>query len=290
MFVQRLNTFLFVCLTSVGTAYAWMQEQSVTVQVDTQTSAPEVPYVPTPQEVVDEMLRIAHVTHKDVLYDLGSGDGRIVISAAQQFGARGIGVDINPKRISEAQENALQAGVTDRVQFLQQDLFETDLRDATVVTLYLLPKVNLRLRPILLRDLQPGTRVVSHEFHMGDWRADREVQLAGGYKIYFWVIPAPVAGTWTWNPAEANDAQPYELHLTQHFQQVNGVLKANGIEMPVANVKLIGDQLDFLALQETAILTFSGRVNDHMITGHVEIDDGEAKSRQPWVASRPVSQ
>jgi hypothetical protein len=290
MFVQRLSTFVFICLTSACTASAWMQEQSGTVQVDTQASAPDVPYVPTPQEVVDEMLRLANVSREDVLYDLGSGDGRIVISAAQQFGARGIGVDINPKRISEAQENALKAGVTDRVQFLQQDLFETDFREATVVTLYLLPKVNLRLRPLLLRDLKPGTRVVSHEFDMGDWRADREVHLAGGYKVYFWVIPAQVAGTWTWNPDGASDAQPYELHLTQHFQQVNGFLKANGIEMPVANVKLVGEQLDFLALQETAILTFSGRVNDQRITGQVEIDDGETKSRQPWVASRTVAQ
>jgi SAM-dependent methyltransferase len=290
MHIQRLNTVLFVCLTSVSAAYVWVREQPVAAQVQPQSRPPDVPYVPTSPEVVDEMLRIANVTREDVLYDLGSGDGRIVIAAAQKFGTRGIGVDINPKRISEAQANAEQAGVTDRVQFLQQDLFETDIRDATVVTLYLLPKINLKLRPILLRDLKPGTRVVSHEFDMGDWRADRAVQTAGGNNIYFWVIPAQVAGTWTWNSADAGDSQPYELHLTQHFQQVSGVLKANGVEMPIANAKLIGKQLDFLALQETAILTFSGQVNDNTITGHVETQGEMAKNQQPWVASRAVSQ
>jgi SAM-dependent methyltransferase len=149
----------------------------------------DVPYVPTPQAVVDEMLRLAAVTKNDVVYDLGSGDGRIVITAAKKYGARGVGVDIDPERVKEANANALQAGVTDRVKFLQQDLFATDLKGASVVTLYLLPAVNLKLRPKLWAELKPGTRVVSHSFDMGDWKPENTVEIQGS-KIYYWVIPA----------------------------------------------------------------------------------------------------
>lgn len=150
---------------------------------------PDVPYVPTPQEVVDEMLKLGNVSKNDVLYDLGSGDGRIVITAAQKFGTRGTGIDINPERIKEANENAQKASVTDKVKFLEQDLFEANFKDATVVTLYLLPGINLKLRPKLWHDLKPGTRIVSHSFDMGDWTPEKEVDVSGR-KIYFWTIPA----------------------------------------------------------------------------------------------------
>jgi precorrin-6B methylase 2 len=150
----------------------------------------DVPYVPTPQEVVDEMLRIANVGKNDVVYDLGSGDGRLVITAVKKFGAkRGVGVDIDPQRVKESNENAQAAGVTDRVKFLNQDLFKTDIKEATVVTLYLLPDVNMRLRPMLWSDLKPGTRVVSHAFDMGDWEPEKTAHV-DGRTIYFWTIPA----------------------------------------------------------------------------------------------------
>lgn len=151
----------------------------------------DVPYVPTPQPVVDEMLRLANVSDGDVVYDLGSGDGRIVISAAQNYDIRGVGVDIDPALVQEARENANQAGVGDRVEFIQQDLFETDISDASVVTLYLLPDVNLSLRPKLLEDLQPGTRIVSHAFDMGDWKPEKVVEV-GGRTIYFWTVPEEI--------------------------------------------------------------------------------------------------
>jgi hypothetical protein len=152
---------------------------------------PEVPYVPTHEKVVAEMLKVAKVGKNDVLYDLGSGDGRIVITAAKQFGTRGVGVDIDPARVTEARENAKKAGVTDKVKFLQQDLFETDITEATVVTLYLLPEVNLRLRPKLLSDLKPGTRVVSHNYDMGDWTPLKTLTLKvpQEHTIYYWVVP-----------------------------------------------------------------------------------------------------
>jgi len=149
---------------------------------------PDVPYVPTRQEVVEAMLRMADVRPGDVVYDLGCGDGRIVIAAAQKFGARGVGIDIDPARISEARYNARRAGVEKQVEFRAGDLFAADIRDATVVTLYLLPEVNLRLRPKLQHDLRPGTRIVSHDFSMGpDWPADR-TQKVGHDTLYLWTI------------------------------------------------------------------------------------------------------
>ena len=152
----------------------------------------DVPYVPTPQAVVDEMLKLANVTKNDVVYDLGCGDGRLVITAVQKFGAkRGVGVDIDPQRIAESNENAKAAGVTDRTKFVVQDLFQTDFKDATVVTLYLLPEVNLRLRPKLMADLKPGTRIVSHAFDMGDWQPEKTVTVpSGGQRLFLWRIPA----------------------------------------------------------------------------------------------------
>lgn len=147
----------------------------------------DVPYVPTPPEVVEQMLKLAGVKKGDVVYDLGCGDGRIVVMAAQKFGARGVGIDINPERIEEAKQNAAAAGVSDRVKFIQGNLFDADIHEATVVTLYLLPSVNLKLRPKLQQDLKPGSRVVSHSFDMGDWKPDKEVEF-NGRKLYLWVI------------------------------------------------------------------------------------------------------
>jgi ubiquinone/menaquinone biosynthesis C-methylase UbiE len=152
----------------------------------------DVPYVPTPENVVEEMLKLANIHKGDILYDLGSGDGRIVITAAKKFGIKGVGIDINPERIKEANENAETAGVTDLVTFKQNDLFKEDISKATVVTLYLLPEVNLRLRPKLFKELKPGSRIISHDFDMGDWKPDKEVPLES-HRIYFWVIPADAA-------------------------------------------------------------------------------------------------
>jgi len=195
-----LGAILF-CLTSTScTSTGNVQSESQTTTSNTQTSidpnpkpqapgqAPDVIYVPTPEAVVNKMLELANVKSTDLVYDLGSGDGRIVIAAAKQRGARGIGIDIDPERIKEANENAQKAGVSDRVEFRQQDLFQTDFSDATVVTLYLLPALNLKLRPKLLSELKPGTRIVSHAFDMGDWKPQQVVQV-GDRTVYYWVVP-----------------------------------------------------------------------------------------------------
>lgn len=151
----------------------------------------DVPYVATDQEVVNRMLELADVYVNDVVYDLGSGDGRIVITAAQRYRARGVGVEIDPVRVWEARKNAEEAGVSDRVEFRQQDLFEADFSDATVVTLYLLPEINMKLRPKLFEQLDPGTRVVSHNFDLGNWEPD-STETVGASTIYLWTIPEEV--------------------------------------------------------------------------------------------------
>lgn len=150
---------------------------------------PDVIFVPTPHEVVDDMLRLANVRKGDILYDLGSGDGRIAIAAAKKYGVRAVGIDIDPERIREATENARKAGVTNLVEFRQEDLFKADFREATVITLYLLPDLNVKLRPRLWEELKPGTRIVSHQFDMGTWKPDKRLE-SSGRVVYFWTIPA----------------------------------------------------------------------------------------------------
>jgi SAM-dependent methyltransferase len=158
---------------------------------------PDVPYVPTTEAAVQEMLKLAEVKKSDVVYDLGCGDGRIVIAAAKSFGARGVGIDINPQRINEAKQNAKTAGVDNMVRFEENDLFQADIREASVVTLFLLPQINLKLRPKLLQDLKPGTRVVSNTFDMGDWKPEKEATVGGNdsdfeplsHKLYLWIVP-----------------------------------------------------------------------------------------------------
>jgi ribosomal protein L11 methylase PrmA len=153
-----------------------------------QLRTPDVIFVPTPQEVVDAMLEVAKVTKTDVVYDLGSGDGRIPVTAAKKYGARAVGIDIDPQRIKEANANAQTAGVTDKVKFLNADLFTTDISEASVVTLYLLPSLNVKLMPKLKAELKPGTRIVSHAFDMGDWKPEQTLNV-NGRTVYYWTIP-----------------------------------------------------------------------------------------------------
>ena len=160
-----------------------------TARPATEPRRPDVHYVPTPDIVVEAMLDVANVSATDVLYDLGSGDGRIPITAAKKFGARGLGIDIDPERIKEANENLKNSGVGDKVRFVQGDLFQQDLSEATVITLYLLPELNLKLRPTLLK-LKPGTRIVSHDFDMGDWKPEKTLKVGRG-TVYYWTVPSP---------------------------------------------------------------------------------------------------
>jgi len=256
----------------------------------------DVPYVPTPYEVVNEMLRMAGVGKNDILYDLGCGDGRIVITAAKEIGCRGVGIDIDPQRIEECKNNAASAGVTDQVKFLQQDLFEADFSKATVVTLYLLQTVNLELRPKILRVLKPGTRVVSHDFSMKDWRTDKstEVKLERrSHSVYFWIVPANVSGTWNWISSTGPSNDQFVLELNQRFQTINGVLYMNGSALAITNGELKGDELRFRVgrTQEGQILrmSFKGRVKGNTIDGNIQIDADSATKRIKWKAHRDPS-
>ena len=260
-----------------------------------------VPYVPTPQEVVERMLEIAKVTANDYVIDLGSGDGRIVVTAARKHKARGFGVDLNPERIDEANANARKAGVTDRVSFQQRDLFETDLSDATVITMYLLPRVNLELRPRLL-DLKPGTRVVSHDFSMNDWKPDVHVKIeakdkyggAGGTSdIYFWVIPAKVGGIWRWQLPVSGKTVGYEIALSQTFQAIAGKAKVGGRTVALQNPKLSGDAISFSFTAEvngTPVRhQFSGRVQGPAISGNVALSGSRIQAQLDWTAERTAA-
>lgn len=226
----------------------------------------DVPFVETPREVVAQMLALVRPTRNDVLYDLGSGDGRINIEAARRFGTRGVGVDLDPVRVEEATANARRAGVQDRVRFRKQDLFETDLRPASIVTLYLLPRVNLELRPKLFEQLRPGARVVSHAFDMGDWRPDSTVvvkvsQGLGRAMVYAWTIPAKVAGRWTLTTPEGRRVP---LHLRQRFQRFTG---------PGVSGRLVGDRISFTLTERVngrpVTRRFSGRVTGDGMSGRV---------------------
>ena len=187
MTMQKTRSYLAAAVLSITLAAA---------QTPQPKRAPDVPYVPTTDEAVEAMLKLGQVKKTDIVYDLGCGDGRIVIAAAKKFGAHGVGIDINPERIAEAKENAKKAGVENLVRFEENDLFLADFHEATVVTLFLLPDVNLKLRPKLLQDLKPGTRVVSNTFDMGDWKAEKEATVGStdeesylSHRLYLWTIP-----------------------------------------------------------------------------------------------------
>ena len=200
----------------------------------------DVIWMPTSNELIAQMLKTAKVSPNDLVYDLGAGDGRIAIAAAKDFGARTVGIEFNPDMAAFAQRNANRAGMGDRVRIINGDIFKEDFSKATVVTMYLLPDLNLRLRPIILA-MKPGTRVVSHAFTMGDWEADKEID--AGQRGYYWVVPANVAGEWQLDGVDVNGKGT--LSLSQRYQRVGGNLTISGKSQPILNPTLEGDKLSF---------------------------------------------
>jgi SAM-dependent methyltransferase len=224
--------------------------------------APDVIFLATPEEIGVAMLRLAAVGREDVVFDLGSGDGRVVVAAARDFGARGVGVELDVGLVEISQAAAAGAGVAERTTFLVQDLFVTDLRSATVVTLYLRGDVNRRLRPRLLRELAPGSRVVSHDFDMGDWPPDRVQRVRGphrDHRLYLWIVPADVEGMWRTRVGEREAL----LNLTQRYQRVAGTLSLEGRELTITEGRLSGDRLHFAA----GDLVFDGRATATALEG-----------------------
>lgn len=227
-------------------------------------------FEPSSPEIVDRMLGMAGVTGDDVVYDLGCGDGRIVIAAAQASGARGMGVDINPDLISESRKNAEKAGVSHLVQFIEQDLIMTDIRPATVVMLYLTPQANLMLRPKLLHELKPGTRIVSHCHDMGEWKPDNEATVEN-HRIYSWVVPADLSGNWKLDILDKYGPAGARIEFNQMFQKVSVRLTAGIGAIPVSRALLEGKRLEFTVDREWGPLEagarFVGQVEKNSIRG-----------------------
>ncbi len=245
----------------------------------------DVPYVPTPQVVVDEMLRLANVKPDDYVIDLGCGDGRIPVTAAAYFGARALGVDLDPNRIAESHANAKAAGVTGRVEFRQGNLFDVDISRASVVTMYLLPDINVKLRPKLLQVLKPGTRIVSHDFSMGDWKPDRVLTVQK--KIYLWVIPARVAGRWKLEADLPGVGQSsYELEVRQNFQEIQPFARGEKRNYAVWEPRLNGAQLSFIIVDNDLAHRFEGVVGGNTIEGVVRTGAGTAEVETPFRAVR----
>jgi hypothetical protein len=258
----------------------------------------DTPYVQTPQNVVDAMLETAKVTNKDYVIDLGSGDGRMIITAAKKRGARGFGVDLDKRLVKLANDNARKAGVADRARFYARDLFETDLSPASVITIYLLPEVNLMARSKLLA-LEPGTRIVSHDYGIGDWLPDLEYEMdAPGKpvgrsqksKVLYWVVPDIVAGRWLWNVDSGGKSRQVELDLKQNYQKLEATAKFDGRAVPVEQAKLTGRMIEVtLQLPERGRVTFSGRRINQALEGEMRVANKDGKSADkgvPWSAVR----
>jgi hypothetical protein len=248
------------------------------------------PYVPSPQSVVTDMLKLAGVSESDFVIDLGSGDGRIVLTAAKVFGARGFGVEIQDKLVKLSNEAAQREGVADRVKFITQDLFKTDISQATVLTMYLLPNTVNMLKDKLLSELRPGTRILSHDYPLAGWIPEKYVQMDLEDKvaisgvtttlIYLYLVPAKVAGGWSAKVPASVSKGPVRLDLKQQVTRVSGSARVDGKEVALEDVKLKGDQLSFRLAGMKG--TFSGTVKDNAISGTFDA----AGARSSWTASK----
>ncbi len=257
----------------------------------------DTPYVQTPMNVVERMLEVAKVNARDYVIDLGSGDGRMVITAAKKYGARGFGVDLNRRLVEQANRAAAKAGVADRAAFYERDLYETDFSAASVMTIYLLPEVNLMVRPKLLATLKPGTRIVTHDYDMGEWQPDEQLVMDAPdkpvgrdkkSKVFYWVIPANAAGKWRWELPVAGRNAIFEMPVTQNFQMITGTPTVDGRALTLARARLSGDHISF-ELTDAAAGTryeFAGRIFGHNISGSVRVQGGAAQRQLGWDAAR----
>jgi len=253
--------------------------------------SPDVPYVSTPYEIADEMIRLAGVKAHDVVYDLGCGDGRLVIQAVRKAGCRGVGIDIDPVRIKESRANAKAAGVEDRVRFLEQNFFVSDIREATVMLIYLFPDINIRLRAKFLDEMRPGSRLVSNAFDMGDWRPDVTSNVLA-QRVYLWVIPANAAGTWTWM-APGKGGRTGRLEIDQRYQQIRGTLRSGAVKTELAEASLAGDRIAFAVEEKTGGTKvrreFAGTLRGDAITGTMVSRQGARVQSSRWRAVRDPS-
>ncbi len=245
------------------------------------------PYLPSTTVAVDEMLRFADVGPADLVADLGSGDGRVVIAAARDYGARGLGIELDHQLVVNSRMNAEQAGVADRVTFRHGDVLVADYRDATVVTLYLLPNLVEKLKPRLL-DLRPGTRIVAHDYGFSDWKPDRRIIISKTYLLY--VVPARVAGKWRLNFSLPEGEREYEFDLAQQYQEINGGARVAGGYLPAFEARLSGDRIAFVLVDNGVSHRFEGRVQGSalLMEGTVRSGVGRNLGSGSWRATRVV--
>jgi SAM-dependent methyltransferase len=278
-----LRAAALACLCAAGLAQAQPAKPAeYTPQVG--QDGKDVIWVPTPPMIIERMLRMTQVTPRDLVVDLGSGDGRVAIAAARDFGARSRGLEFNPDMVTLSKREATRAGVADRVSFEEADIFKTDFSNATVVTMYLLPNLNLQLRPTLLK-MKPGTRIASHQFDMGDWEPDETADLAGR-QTHFWLVPAEVAGTWKvrTTAASAAGAREFDLALKQTFQKISGTHAVANGRSGLREPRLRADQIRFALVDDKGALhEFEGTVAGTKITGHVRSGTGKPA---PFEATR----
>jgi hypothetical protein len=255
----------------------------------------DVGYVPTPLNVVNLILTMGKAGPNDYLIDLGSGDGRIVIVAAKKYGARGLGVDLNAKLVDLSKKYARDNGVSSRTDFVVQNIFATDISRADIITMFLLPDVNLKLRPKLIKELKAGTRVVSYNYHMGDWRPDKTAFIEkltpdDDAIVYLWIVPAKVAGNWYWRMDLGIESHEFSLQLKQHFQDISGAAKNRDRRWPLLNPILKGNQISFSLVSEAGgrmiRQDYSGIVNQQKITGTLRLSGATTESRMSWTATR----
>jgi len=248
------------------------------------------PYIPSTRGNVDEILRLAGVTPNDVVYDLGSGDGRIVIAASRDYGARGVGIDFDPALVRESTDNARRAGVAERTTFQASDIFAVNLAEATVVTMYLLSGLVAKLEPKLLAELRPGTRIVAHDYGFPTWQPDRKVQISKSYMLY--VVPAKVAGGWRIEAAMTRGRE-FTLDLQQQYQQVRGGVRVQGGFLPAFEARIDGEKISFVLMEDDVSYRFEGTVSDDVMEGVVRYGYGPASganvSQQPWRARRTAA-
>ncbi len=257
----------FAAATLLGAPAVAQQKDSYEPQVG--QAGKDVIWVPTPDEVVDRMLRMAQVTPSDYVVDLGAGDGKIAIAAARKFGARALGIEYNPDMAKHAQRNAEKAGVAGRAKIVQGDIFASDFSQATVVTMYLLPALNLKLRPQLL-SMRPGTRVVSHSFNMEDWDPD-ETSNMDGRRAYLWIVPASVTGGWTIDLG----GERAELMLEQRYQKISGYVSLGAVQAGLREASLRGFVIGFSYIDNAGVRRdFSGRVAGNRMEGSFRSDAG----------------
>ncbi|MBM4261551.1 MAG: methyltransferase domain-containing protein [Deltaproteobacteria bacterium] len=253
----------------------------------------KLPYVPTPQKVVDEMIKLGEVKATDYVIDLGSGDGRIIITAAKTAKARGLGVDIDSKLVELSNSNAKSAGVADRAEFVERDMFKTDISKASVLMLYVLPEFMQRLRSKVQNELKPGTRVVAHDYHMGDWYPDRIVELTVPEKIeangtdkaylYLWVVPTMVQGSWNVQFEPAGKVDPLIFAFNQNYQMISGAVVGPG-QPKIEDSKLNGDEISFTLTMRSTPYQFTGKIMGNTIEGKALA--AGAKEAMPWKATK----